>query len=133
MCGYMYWYDFVCQTNDTKLVQQFRYKMMQNLERRVGIMAAIYESAKEWNLLGRVFKEALSVEYFEVMIRTWNGKQCNCSFCHTCVLQRMQRWYLCILITHILSLSTHFVHVSPHILLHNHNYVISLSANSAGH
>ena len=48
-----------------------------------------YQSAKEWILLGRVFKEALIVEDFKLMIRTWNGKQCNCSFCYTCVLQRM--------------------------------------------
>ncbi len=54
-----------------------------------GCNSFTYQSAKEWNLLGRVFKEALSVEDFKVIIRTWNGKQCNCSFCHTCVLQRM--------------------------------------------
>ncbi len=54
-----------------------------------GCNSFAYQSAKEWNLLGRVFKESLSVEDFKVIIRTWNGKQCNCSFCHICVLQRM--------------------------------------------
>ncbi len=54
----------------------------------VRVKNASVELSLNWflvNLLNRVFKEALSVEDFKVMIQTWKGKQCNCSFCHTSV------------------------------------------------
>ena len=56
---------------------------------KYGCNSFMYQGAKEWNLLSSVFKEAVSVEDFKVMIRTWNGKQCNFSYCHTCVLARL--------------------------------------------
>ncbi len=38
-----------------------------------GCNSFMYQGVKEWNLLRSVFKEAVSVEDFKVMIRTWNG------------------------------------------------------------
>ncbi len=54
-----------------------------------GCNSFVYRGAEEWNLLSDVFTEAVSVESFEFMIPTWNGKQCNCSYCNTCVLERL--------------------------------------------
>ena len=42
----------------------------------------MYQGAKGRNILSSDFK-AVSVDDFKVMIRTWNGKQSNCSYCHT--------------------------------------------------
>ncbi len=49
------------------------------------------------------------------MIRTWNGEQCNCGFCHTCVLQECKVifMYLCHTLDSFLSCSTSY-------LLHSH-------------
>ncbi len=48
-----------------------------------------YQGAKEWNILDNFIKDAASLNDFKMLIKAWKGKQCNCSYCHVCILERM--------------------------------------------
>ncbi len=47
-----------------------------------------YQGVKEWNILDNFIKDAASLNDFKMLIKTWNGEQCNC-YCHICILERM--------------------------------------------
>ena len=48
-----------------------------------------YQGAKEWNVLDNFIKDAASLNDFKILIKAWNGKQCICSYCHVCILERV--------------------------------------------
>ena len=49
-----------------------------------------YQEAKEWNVLDNFIKDAAaSPSDFKMLIKAWNRKQCNCSYCHVCILERL--------------------------------------------
>ena len=56
---------------------------------KYGINSFRYQGAKPWNVLDPHIKYDATLKDFVKYISTWNGITCQCSYCHTCVLQRM--------------------------------------------
>ena len=49
-----------------------------------------YQGAEEWNVLDNFIKDAASLNYdFKMVIKTWKGEQCDCSYRHVSILERM--------------------------------------------
>ncbi len=48
-----------------------------------------YQGAQEWNILYNFIKDAASLNGFKMLIKTWNGEQYNCNYCHVFILERI--------------------------------------------
>ncbi len=48
-----------------------------------------YQGAKQWNICDNFIKHAASLNDFKMVTKTWNGEQCNRSYCRVYILERM--------------------------------------------
>ncbi len=40
-------------------------------------------------VLDNFIKDTASLKDCKMQIKAWMGEQCNCSYCHVCILERM--------------------------------------------
>ena len=56
---------------------------------KYGLKSISYSCAKMWNSLNNNMKCAESLKEFKSLLSKWKMKQCTCSFCSYCILNKL--------------------------------------------